>query len=157
MTFLRSIVNAVPKPANAAPLAEKTGADKGAITGRYALEDHQHPRLTSTTIATITAGSTATVMFTRAFSNEPGTVFTEIGGDTSANAQPASFKVQSWMRETMTPTPSGAYVGAVVRAWRSQVVPQTLTTLLLSAVYNLFTASVVGTRFSIIAVARSDV
>ena len=36
-------------------------------------------------------------------------------------------------------------------------IPQNLVNLLLGAVFNLFGAAVVGTRFSLIAVARSDV
>lgn len=142
----------IPQPANTAPMAEKTGAAIGAATSRFALEDHQHPRLTSTTYATVASGNTASVTFTRAFASEPGIVCTEIGGDTSVNAQPGVFKVQSWVQDAQS-----NYIGAVVRVWRSQTVPQNLATLLLGAVFNLFAASVVGTRFSIIAVARSDV
>jgi len=142
----------IPQPANAAPMSEKTGAAVGQQTGRFALEDHQHPRLTSTTYATVTAGNTATLSFTRPFASEPGIVCTEIGGDTSANAQPGVFKVQSWVQDAQN-----NYTGCVVRVWRSQTVPQNLATLLLGAVFNLFAASVVGTRFSLIAVARSDV
>jgi len=52
---------------------------------------------------------------------------------------------------------AGDYTGCTVRIWRAQTVPQNLATLLLGGVFNLFAASVVGTRFSLIAVARSDV
>ncbi len=111
-------------------------------------DDHQHPRLTSTTMATIGPANTVTVTFTRNFINAPGIVFTEING---AATQPAVFKVESWV---MT---GSLYTGCVVRAYRSQTVPQNLVNLLLSAVFNIFGASASGTVFSCIAVARSDV
>lgn len=49
------------------------------------------------------------------------------------------------------------YTGCTVRIWKAQTIPQNLATLLLGSVFNIFAASVVGTRFSLIAVARSDV
>lgn len=141
----------MPKPADTAPLSEKTGAAIGALDTRYAKADHQHPRLTSTTYATVASGSTASVPFTRTFIQKPGIVCTEIEGSTGTGAQPAVFKVESWISDGTN------YTGAVIRVWRSTTVPQNLATLLLSAVFNLFSASVVGTQFSCIAVARSDV
>lgn len=147
-----ALAGSIPAPATTAPMAEKTGASIGTQTAKFALEDHQHPRLTSTTMATVAAGSTVAVSFTRSFVNKPGMVMTEMEGDSSASAQPATFKVQSWTVDS-----NGAYVGAVIKVWRAQVVPQNLATLLLGAIFNLFGASVVGTQFSCIAVARSDV
>ena len=67
--------SAIPKPANAAPMAERTGAAIGNATTRFALEDHQHPRLTSTTPVTIASGNMADVTFTRTFDNEPGIAY----------------------------------------------------------------------------------
>lgn len=136
---------------NATPSAEVTGGASGASTA-IPRDDHSHPRLTSTTMATIATGSTVQVNFTRTFVNKPGMVMTEIEGDTSASAQPAIFKVQSWVQDG-----GGLYTGAVVKVWRAQVIPQNLATLLLGAIFNLFAASVVGTTFSVVAVARSDV
>lgn len=84
---------------------------------------------------------------------------TFIGG-TAGAAQPTMAKVIAW---TMGPTaalPNDAptdYTGCTIRVWKSQTVPQNLSTLLLSAVFNIFAAGVVGTRFSLIALARSDV
>lgn len=149
---LDAVTAGIPKPANTAPMSEKTGAAVGSQTQRYALEDHQHPRLTSSTEHVVTTGSTVAITFTRTFVNKPSPVFTEIEGDTSAAAQPAIFKMQSW-----TTDGNGAYTGGIAKVWRSQTVPQNLITLLLGAVFNLFTASVVGTKFTCIAVARSDV
>lgn len=160
----------VPQPANTAPKSEKTGADVGQQTGRFALEDHQHPRLTSTTVATIASGNTAMINFTRAFANEPGIDYQELpasadtttppASDTAAGAQPTQSRVIAWTKGATALLPNAAatdYTGCMVRVWKAQTVPQNLTTLLLGGVFNLFAASVVGTRFSIIAVARSDV
>lgn len=155
-------VSAVPKPANTAPMAEKTGAAIGGATTRYALEDHQHPRLTSTTVGTVAAGNTATVTFTRAFTNEPGIVYQELpltadttapaAADTAATAQPTQSKVIAWTKDA-----NGNFTGCTLRVWKAQTIPTNLVTLLLGGVFNLFAASVVGTRFSLIAIARSDV
>lgn len=142
----------IPQAATATPRSEMTGGAKGSQMSRFAMEDHQHPRLTSTTTATVASGSTVAVPFTRPFLNKPGVVCTEIEGATGVSAQPAAFKVESWATDA-----NGAYSGCVIRVWRSQTVPQNLATLLLGAVFNLFSASVVGTQFSCIAVARSDV
>lgn len=131
---------------NAAPSGEAVAAAPGNV-GRSSREDHQHPRLTSTTMGTIGAAGTATMTFTRSFASAPGMVFTEINGSAT---QPAVFKVDSWV---MT---GPLYTGCVVRAWRSQTIPQNLVSLLVSAVFNLFGASANGTAFSCIAVARSD-
>lgn len=134
-----------------APVAETPTPDTG-TGGMAARNDHAHPRLTSVTVATVAAGSTVTVPFTRTFTNKPGMVFTEYEGDVSATAQPSSFKVNSWVQDA-----GNNFIGCVVKVWRSQAVPQNLVTLLLGGIFNLFGASVVGTNFSVIAVARSDV
>lgn len=148
-----SLISAsVPQPSVAAPSGEATTPTAGSNPAAFAQEGHRHPRLTSTTMATVTSGSTVSVTFTRTFVNKPGMVMTEIEGDTAATSQPAVFKVQSWVQDA-----SLNYTGAVIKVWRSQVVPQNLATLLLSAIFNLFSASVVGTNFCVIAIARSDV
>jgi len=137
--------------ASDAPAGEATTATVGNTTMAQPA-GHQHPRLTSTTMATVASGMTAQVDFTRTFVNKPGVVCIEIEGDTAATAQPAIFKVQSWIQDS-----SSRYTGCIIRVWRSQTVPTNLVTLLLSGVFNLFQTSVVGTMFSTIAVARSDV
>lgn len=152
----------IPQPANAAPMVEKTGAAIGEQSGRFALEDHQHPRVTSTTIGVVTVGNTATIDFTRSFVNEPGTDYSELpptpttttpaAADLAANAQPTMHKVIAWKLDAQ-----GRYIGCTIRVWRSQTIPTNLVTLLLGGVYNLFAAGVVGTRFSLIVIARSDV
>lgn len=164
----------LPLPADIMPKSEATTAAKGSEQKRYALEDHQHPRLTSTTKATIASGSTVAVAFTRTFVNKPGITCTEEPPDTGTmSSNPATFRVESWVREVMTPTPSGAYTGCVIKVWRSRPLP-TMTPLtigaLLTAVvtgvnalitaltnYDIFGASAVGTTFSCIAIQRSDV
>lgn len=162
MTFLRSLINAMPKPASTAPLSEKTASAIGSQTTRYALEDHQHPRLTSTTVGVVVTGNTASLDFTRTFAAEPGTVYSElpptattttpVANDTAATAQPTCHKVIAWKMNAQN-----QYTGCVIRVFKGQVAPTNLVTLLLSGVFNLFGATVVGTRFSLIAVARSDV
>lgn len=152
-----------------APRSEAVSPTAGAaqVASR---DDHRHPRLTSTTVAAIATGNTASVMFTRAFANEPGIDYQELPAtattttpptaDASANAQPTNSRVLSWTFGPTALLPDAAptdYTGCTVRVWRAQTVPQNLVNLLLGGVFNLFAASVVGTRFSIIAVARSDV
>ncbi len=164
----------IPLPADSMPKAEATAAAKGTEQKKYALEDHQHPRVTSTTghpaTHIIAATGLATVTFTQAFDAFPGTVFTEVPPPTGVmSEQPAQFRVQSWIRETMTPTPSGKYVGCVVRSWRGRTLPViNLLTGLLSLVginavitaltgFDPFGAPATGTTFTCIAVKRSDV
>ncbi len=154
---------------DAMPRREATQAAPGTGTG-IPRDDHQHPRLASAVVGSITAGNTATIAFTRTFSAEPTIDYCELpptpdttvpaSADTAGAAQPTMAKVIAW---TMGPTaalPNAAptdYTGCTIRVWKSQTVPQNLATLLLGGVFNLFAASVVGTRFSVIALARSDV
>lgn len=112
--------SAIPQPAAITPHPEKTGGAKGSEPTRFALEDHQHPRLTSTTYASLAADGTATVSFTRTFVNQPGVNMTEVD---AAGKQPLVCSVQSWVRETMTPTPAGAYIGCIIKGQRAQMLP----------------------------------
>lgn len=163
--------SAIPQPATTTPKTEMTGGAVGAQPTRYAREDHQHPRLTSTTYATLASDGTASVSFTRPFTNKPGITMTETD---VAGKQPLICSVQSWVRETMTPAPAGAYIGCVIKGQRAQVLPTinplsgvlTLLTAVVSGVnaivgqltnYNVFGGTVDGAVVSIIAVARSDV
>lgn len=154
---------------NSMPKAEGTSPTSGQATVA-ARDDHRHERLTSVTVGTIAAGNTVAILFTRAFTYEPGIVYQELpasenttaapAADTAAGAQPTESKVVAW---TMGPTsrlpeaPAGAYTGCTVRVWKSQTIPQNVVSLLTTAVFNIFAASVVGVRFSITAIARSDV
>lgn len=169
---LAAVSAAMPIIANEVPQPEVTGGQPGIEGVKVPGVRHQHPRLSSTTTGTILATGLATVTFTRSFTSPPGMVITEIPGTAPPQTMPATFKVESWVREVMTPTPSGAYIGAVVRAWRSQVLPtyqQVSLVSLLSGVitglngllasltsFNIFGASVTGTAFSCIAIQRSD-
>lgn len=156
----------MPKPASASPKPEKTGAAIGDLTARYALEDHQHPRLTSTTYAALAADGTDTVMFTRSFVNKPGVTMTETD---VAGKQPLICSVQSWVQDAQ-----GVYIGCVIKGQRAQMLPTinplsgtlALLTAVVSGVngivsqltgYNVFGGQVAGASVSVIAVARSDV
>lgn len=80
----------------------------GAEIARYALEDHQHPRLTSATSVTLDANGVGTVMFSRTFPTEPVTTFMAI----MPTNGPIICEIQSWVR-------SGSdYTGAVVKGYR---------------------------------------
>lgn len=152
----------IPQPSVAPPSAEATTPSPGNALTKYVQEGHSHPRLTSVTVGSVTTGNTATVAFTRAFANEPGIDYQELPAtgttttadpaDTNAAAQPTQSKVIAWVKDA-----NGNFTGCTLRVWKSQTVPQNLATLLLGGVFNLFAASVIGTRFSLIAVARSDV
>lgn len=151
-------------PATVPPMSEIPGAAIGFQTSRGALEDHQHPRLTSATIGTVASGNTATITFTRLFSFEPtidycelppaSTTTTPVAGDTAATAQPTTCKVIAWVMDVTDPT---KFAGCIIRVYKAQTIPTNLVTVLLGGVFNLFGATVVGTRFSVIALARSDV
>lgn len=159
---LTALAATVPTIANETPMAEATGGAAGLDGMKVPGAKHRHPRLTSTTVGTIAAGNTATIVFTRSFADEPGIDYMElpptsntttpVAGDLAATAQPTACKVIAWTKNA-----GGEFTGCTIRVFKSQTIPQNLVTLLLGAVFNLFGASVVGTRFSIIALARSDV
>lgn len=158
------VTSLMPKPATQAPLPEATTATVGADPSIYALDGHKHPRLTSTTLATLAADGTSTVMFTRSFSNKPGVVMTEI--DASAT-QPLIMVVQSFVQV------GGLFTGCVVKGYRSQPLPSqnqlsvaSLLTGVISGVnalastltgFNVLGGSAAGASVSVIAIARSDV
>jgi hypothetical protein len=167
----------IPLPADVMPKSEATTPAKGAETKKYALEDHQHPRITSATgnpaTHIIGAAGLATVTFTQSFDFFPNPLFTEVPPPTGTMpAQPAYFRVESWIRETMTPVPSGKYVGCVVRSWRGRNLPViSLLTGLLSLIgvnsiitaltgFDPFGAPATGTTFTFTftctAIKRSD-
>ena len=159
--------SAIPQPATATPKSEMTGGAVGTQPARYAREDHQHPRLTSTTYATLGATGQATVTFSRAFTSKPGLNLTET--DAAAGSQPLVLRGIAWVQDA-----SGMYTGVTIAGSRAQLLP-TLTPLsgvltLLGQVitgvngvvssltgYNIFGGSAAGATVSVIAVARSDV
>jgi len=109
--------------------------------------DHAHPRISSTTAHVLGANNEATVVFTREFDGIPGTDFM---WQELADNPPIIFKVKSW-----TINGSGKYTGCVVKAYRSQPIPQNLVSLLLGGVFNIFAGSAVGVNFTAIALQQS--
>jgi hypothetical protein len=157
----------IPQPATTMPMAEKTGAAVGSSPDKFARADHQHPRLTSTTLATLGSNGQATVAFTRAFANKPGINPTEI--DATASSQPLVLRAIGWTQDA-----NGAYTGVIIQGSRAQLLPEltplsgvlTLLGQVITGVnavttaltkYNLFGGSAAGASISVIAVARSDV
>lgn len=154
---------AVPKPASVTPKSEVTGGAVGTVTQKYATEDHSHPRLTSTTYATLDNDGRATITFTRAFLNKPGFSITEI--DTN-KTQPLVCVVESFIGP-------GPYTGCVIKGYRSQALPaqpqMNLLAILGTVVagvnaiaasltgFNVFGGSPAGASVSVVAIARSDV
>ena len=160
--------SAIPLPASAKPRSEMTGGALGDVPTRYALEDHQHPRLTSTTLATLGSNSQVTVPLTRTFTNKPGINLTEI--DATSSTQPLVLRAIGWTQDT-----DGRYTGVTVQGSRAQLLPElspissvlALLTNVIGAVntniltpltkYNIFGGSAAGASISVIAIARSDV
>jgi hypothetical protein len=157
----------MPRPASTPPLSEKTGAATGSQTQEYALVDHQHPRLTSTTYATLDSNGEAAIAFTRAFTNKPGLNLTET--DAATGSQPLVLRGLSWVTNAQ-----GQYTGVTIQGRRAQMLPTinplsgllTLVSGVVSGVntvfaqltgYNVFGGSAAGATISVIAVARSDV
>lgn len=153
----------IPQPATATPKSETTGGGLGTQSSRFAMEDHQHPRLTSTTYATLDTDGRATVTFTRSFTNKPGFSITEI--DTN-KTQPLVCVVESFIG-------TGPYTGCVIKGFRSQALPaqpqMNLLAILGTVVagvnaiaasltgFNVFGGSPANASVSVVAIARSDV
>lgn len=154
----------MPKPATTKPAAEITGGSVGTDPSKFSQDGHSHPRLTSTTLVTLGNDGTATVTFTRSFTNKPGVVMTEIDASTS---QPLIMVVQSFVMS------AGQYTACVVKGYRSQPLPsqsQLSVASLLSGVvtslnalassltgFNVFGGTAAGASVSVVAIARSDV
>lgn len=157
----------IPQPATATPKSEMTGGAVGGVPTRYAREDHQHPRQTSTTYATLASNGQATVPFSRTFVNKPGLNLSET--DAVIGSQPLVLRGLSWVKDA-----NGLYTGVIIQGSRAQLLPalsplSTLLTLVSGVVsgvntvitgltnYNVFGGSAAGATVSVIAVARSDV
>jgi len=157
----------LPKPATTTPSAEALGGNPGTDPAKYAQEGHQHPRLTSTTYATLDGSGQATVTFSRSFANKPGINLTET--DATTGSQPLVLRGIAWVQDG-----SSRYIGVTIQGQRAQMLPTInplsgLLTLVSGVVtgvntivgqltgYNIFGGSAAGATVSVIAVARSDV
>lgn len=157
------MIGLLPRPANTPPSSEALAGVAGADTD-YARADHQHPRLTSTTYATLNAQGQATVTFSRTFVNKPGLNLAET--DATIAMQPLVLRGLAWVTDAQ-----GRYVGVTIQGSRAQMLPTlnpvsgilsgviTGTNALVSALtgFNIFGGSAAGATVSVIAVGRSDV
>lgn len=158
----------MPQAASTTPQPEKTGGDVGAVDTRYARADHQHPRLTSTTYATLDIMGKATVAFSRTFVNKPGLNLTET--DAAEFSQPLVLRGLGWIKDA-----NGLFTGVTIQGSRAQLLP-TITPVSTSLIaiattiaavnsnvvtpltnYNVFGGTAFGAVVSVIAVARSDI
>lgn len=160
--------SAIPQPATAKPRSEMTGGALGEVPTRYALEDHQHPRLTSTTYVTLGSNQQATATFSRSFVNKPGLNMTEV--DAVASSQPLVLRGMAWVQDA-----NGLYIGVTISGSRAQILPTiapvsssliAIATTIAAvntnvvtplAKFDVFGGNAAGATVSVIAVARSDV
>ncbi len=165
-TALNGKANAsdVPLPASIVPPSEAIGGNMGSSNSRFAREDHQHPRVSSTTYVTLDVSGQATVTFSRAFTNKPGLNLTET--DAPASSQPLILRGLAWTRDAQN-----RYTGVVIQGMRAQQIPQLtpvagLLTAIITGVnsvvttltgFNVFGGTAIGATVSVIAVGRSDV
>jgi len=158
----------IPQAATTTPQQEKTGGDVGVADSRYARADHQHPRLTSTTYATLDIMGKATAMFSRSFVYKPGLNLTET--DATEGSQPLVLRGLGWIKDA-----TGLFTGVTIQGSRAQLLPNITpvsTSLIAIATtiaavnsnvvtpltnYNVFGGTAFGATVSVIAVARSDV
>jgi hypothetical protein len=168
----QSAVQAVVPPfASTVPMSEAKVASTGEIPA-ITRPDHQHPRLTSSTVGITAAGGTAFVPFTRTFNSVPSMTFTAIEDNTTPIPD---FKVQRFLKQDMTSkwngVADGPIYGCVIYAERARTLPvlaplSGLLTLLsgvitgvngLAAQLNGFlpTEPAAGVNFTCIAVASS--
>lgn len=101
----------MPTPATSAPKSEATAPVVGQQPTRYALEDHQHGRLTSSTYETTGATGLKDVMFTRAFDAPPTAILTPMG-DFGTSPVPQAT-VTEWIRGGVG---GNQYTGAKIKA-----------------------------------------
>ncbi len=113
--------------------------------------DHQHPRITWSGLATTAAGGVATFDFSaKPFASQPVAVLSvvEVGG----TPQPVYLRVSGWTLDGQN-----RYVGCTVSAQRAVTIPQHLATLLLGAVFNLFSGNAVGVQVNLVLIPQSGV
>lgn len=138
-----------PMPADTTPSSESRNGAVGATSDRFARADHQHPRLTSATIATLDGANTATVNFTRTFAVEPSIDLTPIA---PGGTQPVILQVDSWIQDG-----GGLYTGCVIRGYRMNTLPATITLLTALVNFSVSSGSASGVRVSVIALQNSAV
>lgn len=68
---LNAVDAKIPTPANTAPSSEALSATAGAMTARYALEDHVHPRITRAATTTTDASGNWSVTWSTALAATP--------------------------------------------------------------------------------------
>ena len=153
----------VPKPAIASPQPEQTGGKVGSETRRFALEDHQHKRLTSVTAGTAAVpgshtikadGLSPQIIFTQLFAAEPGVDVIAI------KPSAADILLPPYIAEWVMGVGADAdkYAGVVI-GWKKLQMSSTTATVLnvsLLASNSPVQVPAAGVRFSCIAVARSD-
>lgn len=159
-TQLAALAATVPSAETSLPSVESKDGAAGPDMTKFTAGKHSHPRLTSATIVTLDAGGLSTATFTRSFANEPSIDLTPIA---PGGAQPVALQVESWVREVVSPTPSGAYVGCVVKGFRAA--PTTLAAVTVATVsvavgaqtVTPFSGPAAGVRVSVIALQNSAV
>lgn len=123
------------------PVAEGT-ATKGSRA--YAADSgHVHPRLSSAINGTLDANGEKALTFGRTFSTKPVAAFTYAE---AADSPPVTFKVKSWIQDG-----SGNYTGCVIKGYRGQTLPASLTLLTALVSFNVFAGSAAGVEFHFIA------
>ncbi|MGI4849521.1 MAG: hypothetical protein ACRYGK_15505 [Janthinobacterium lividum] len=136
-----------------APPPEAVVATAGAA-GQAARGDHQHPRLTSTTVQTLGVNGDVAITFTRSFSKMPGVVCTAYK---ETDNLPVTFEVKSWMQDANL-----NYIGCTIHGGKAQTLPNVagvvLLTNLISALnsFNPFSGNAQGTQFSCVAIQASN-
>lgn len=135
------------KLSDAAPMPETLAAVAGA--GALATRsDHQHPRLTSATTGhVLDASGEATINFTRTFVGKPAVTYML---DEPADQGPVIIKVKTWLTNG-----NGDYTGCVVKGYRGQNLPASLTLLSALVSFNVFAGTTTGAAFTFIALQRS--
>lgn len=109
---------------------------------------HEHPRLTSATTGhVLDAAGEATIVFTRSFTGKPAVTYML---DEPTEQGPVIIKVKTWTQDA-----NGAYTGCVVKGYRGQSLPASLTLLTALVSFNVFAGSTTGAAFTFIALQRS--
>lgn len=132
---------------DATPMPEsKTGTPGVAAVAVRA--GHEHPRLTSATTGhVLDAAGEATITFTRTFVGKPAVTYML---DEPADAGPLMIKVKTWITNG-----TGEYTGCVVKGYRFQLLPASLTLVTALVNFSVYAGSTTGAAFTFIALQRS--
>lgn len=134
---------------NDAPKSERSSASAG-VSLMAPREDHTHPRITWSGLATTDVSGIATFDFSaKPFDLQPVAVLAYY--EASQTSQPVALRVFEW-----TMNAGGKFVGCKVKAMRSQAIPQNLATLLLGAVFNLFAGAANGVQVNLVLLPQSS-